>query len=286
MDQGSPASEPSALGSQDSVTAFEDNDVCEGDESMGSWTVDDDPPSKKSATRPSGMADLALELSTWPFAVHQTLEKRRARAAQPNHDAWWTRQHSERRRPTGAVWAARHRGVDALATALSDAIRALGPLALTRVRGKYEVSEEGAALTTLLSDDERHHKSFCRSTNEATAHALDGLSESCGGPTTLLNVRTPPGRSLAAQCLGNAQRPDVPLSTNARLAWLHAALPLCIRTDENEWPLTCAARHAGGRLVSDASCSIKGAPLPRWWDADDAAVRGSKNRADRFAAYW
>ena len=60
MDQGSHASEPSALGSQDSVTAFEDNDVCEGDESMGSWTVDDDPPSKKSATRPSGMADLAL----------------------------------------------------------------------------------------------------------------------------------------------------------------------------------------------------------------------------------
>ena len=53
MDQGSHASEPSALGSQDSVTAFEDNDVCEGDESMGSWTVDDDPPSKKSATRPS-----------------------------------------------------------------------------------------------------------------------------------------------------------------------------------------------------------------------------------------
>ena len=132
MDQGSHASEPSALGSQDSVTAFEDNDVCEGDESMGSWTVDDDPPSKKSATRPSGMADLALELSTWPFAVHQTLEKRRARAAQPNHNEWWTRQHSERRRPTGAVWAARHRGVDALATALSDAIRALGPLAVTR----------------------------------------------------------------------------------------------------------------------------------------------------------
>ena len=83
MDQGSHASEPSALGSQDSVTAFEDNDVCEGDESMGSWTDDDDPPSKKSATRPSGMADLALELSTWPFAVHQTLAKRRARAAQP-----------------------------------------------------------------------------------------------------------------------------------------------------------------------------------------------------------
>ena len=47
MDQGSHASEPSALGSQDSVTAFEDNDVCEGDESMGSWTVEDDPPSKK-----------------------------------------------------------------------------------------------------------------------------------------------------------------------------------------------------------------------------------------------
>ena len=105
MDQQSHASEPSALGSQDSVTAFEDNDVCEGDESMGSWTVDDDPPSKKSATRPSGMADLALELSTWPFAVHQTLAKRRARAAQPNHNEWWTRQHSERRRPTGAVWA-------------------------------------------------------------------------------------------------------------------------------------------------------------------------------------
>merc|ERR1712147_17951 len=149
MDQGSHASEPSALGSQDSVTAFEDNDVCEGDESMGSWTVDDDPPSKKSATRPSGMAALALELSKWPFAVHQTLEKRRART----NNEWWTRQHSERRRPTGAVWAARHRGVDALATALSDAIRALGPLALTRVRAKYEVSEEGAALTTLLSDD-------------------------------------------------------------------------------------------------------------------------------------
>ena len=63
-------------------------------------------------------------------------------------------------------------------------------------------------------------------------------------------------------------------------------MPLCVRTDENEWPLTCAARHAVGRLVSDASCAIKGSPLPRWWDADDAAVRGSKNRADRFAAYW
>ena len=147
------------------------------------------------------------------------------------------------------------------------------------------MSEEGAALTALLSDDP--HKSFCRSTNEATAHALDGLSESCGGPTTLLNVRTPPGRSLAAQCLVNALRPDVPLSTNARLAWLHAAIPLCVRSsNDDEWPLTCAARHAVGRLVSDASCSIKGSPLPRWWDADDGAVRGSKNRADRFACYW
>ena len=25
--------------------------------------------------------------------------------------------------------------------------------------------------------------------------------------------------------------------------------------------------------MSDAACSIKGSPLPRWWDADDAAVR-------------
>ena len=47
-----------------------------------------------------------------------------------------------------------------------------------------------------------------------------------------------------------------------------------------------APRRAVGRIVSDASCAIKGSPLPRWWDADDAAVRGSKNRADRFAAYW
>ena len=61
------------------------------------------------------------------------------------------------------------------------------------------MSEEGAALTTLLSDDERHHKSFCRSTNEATAHALDGYQKAGGGPTTLLHVRTPPGRSLAAR---------------------------------------------------------------------------------------
>ena len=120
-----------------------------------------------------------------------------------------------------------------------------GRFALTRVRGKYD--EEGAALTTLLSDDERHHKSFCRSTNEATAHAPGtGYQRGCG-PTTLLSVRTPPGRSLAAQCLVNALHQDVPLSTNARLAWLHAAIPLCIRTGETEWPLT-ARRAAVGRL--------------------------------------
>ena len=227
------------------------------------------------------MADLALELSD--VALRRPSDPREAparRGAAPS-PKWWTRQHSERRRPTGAVWAARHRGVDALATALSDASE-LRAARFDLVRGKYEVSEEGAALTTLLSDDARHHKSFCRSTNEATAHALDGLRK----------LRRSYDATERPHATGTEPRGAVPrqrpasrraaLSTNARLAWLHAAMPLCIRTDENEWPLTCAARHAVGRLRPDASCSIKGSPLPRWWDADDAAVRGSKNR-DRFA---
>ena len=292
MDDGN-ASEPSALGSQDSVTAFEDNDMCEGDESLGSWTADDDPPSKKSATRPSGMASLARELGAWPFAVAATLKRRRARAKEPGCEQWWTRQHNERRRPRGAAWAARHRGVDALAAAVTDALRALGPLALTRVSGRWAVADEGVALGLLLSEgghdsvSTRRHPGFDKATNAATAQALDGLCESCGGPTALLTMTTAEGRTLAAQCVVSALRPDVPLSTAARVAWFRAALPLCLRSlDEDAWPLTCAARHAVGRLVSDASCACPQSPLPRWWDADDSTVRGSKNRADRFSLYW
>ena len=132
------------------------------------------------------------------------------------------------------------------------------------------MSEEGAALTTLLSDDERHHKSFVEARTRRRRTPWMGYQRAAAVPTTLLNVRTPPGRSLAAQCLVNALHQDVPLSTNARLAWLHAAIPLCIRTDEMSGPRPARRATPSGVLVSDASCSIKASPLPRWWDADDA----------------